>query len=118
MIRRQFVKVAGATTLGLAAFLAGCGGSSTARSANSNGSAAIGFLTVQSPHTGWELVLSTINDQYAKSHSGTTFKPNNIPHGNLNQQVQLLAGSGSLPVLYNTPSLDIVNQLIKNGQAL
>ncbi len=116
--RRQFLTIAGGTTLGAAALLAGCGGSSSGSSLNSNGSAAIGFLTVQSPHQGWELILSTINDQYVKSHPGTTFKPNNIPQANLNQQVQLLAGSGSLPVLYNTPSLDIVNQLLKNGQAL
>ncbi len=117
MNRRRFLQVAGGTTLGLAAFLAGCG-SSGGSALNSNGSANIQFLTVQSPGQGWELILSTINNQYAKTHSGTTFKANNIPQTNLNQQVQLLAGSGSLPILYNTPSPDIVSQLVKNGQAL
>ena len=117
MNRRQFLMLTGGTTLGLAAFLAGCG-SSTGGATNSNGSAAIEFLTVQAPKTGWELILSSINDQYAKTHAGTTFKANNIPQTSLDQQVQLLAGSGSLPILYNTPSLDIVAQLEKNGQAL
>lgn len=117
MNRRQFLMLTGGTTLGLAAFLAGCG-SSTGGATNSNGSANIEFLTVQAPKMGWELILSSINDQYAKTHAGTTFKANNIPQTNLNQQVQLLAGSGSLPILYNTPSLDIVAQLEKNGQAL
>ena len=98
--RRQFLKVAGGTTLGLAALLAGCGGSSTGGSSlNSNGSAAIEFLAVQQPGTGWPLVLSTITDQYAKTHSGTTFKVDYIAQNNLNQKIQLLAGQGALPIL-------------------
>jgi raffinose/stachyose/melibiose transport system substrate-binding protein len=119
MNRRQFLKVAGGTTLGLAALLAGCGGSSTGGSSlNSNGSAAIEFLAVQQPGTGWPLVLSTITDQYAKTHSGTTFKVDYIVQNNLNQKIQLLAGQGALPILYNTPPSDLVAQLVKNGEAL
>ena len=75
MNRRQFVKVAGATTLSLAAFLAGCGGSSGG-STNSNGSAAIEFLSVQQANQGWPLILTTLTQQYAKDHPGTTFKVN------------------------------------------
>ncbi len=116
--RRQFLKVAGGTTLGLAALLAGCGGSSGGSSLNSNGSAAIEFLTVQAPNTGWAAILSSITAEYAKSHSGTTFKSNNIQQTSLNQQVQLLAGQGALPVLYNSPSLDVMLQLEKNSEAL
>src|SRR5437879_5322635 len=117
MNRRQFLKVAGGTTLGLAALLAGCGGSSTGgNSLNSNGSAAIEFLAVQQPGTGWPLVLSTITDQYAKTHSGTTFKVDYIAQNNLNQKIQLLAGQGALPILYNTPQgADLMKQLVKNG---
>ena len=116
--RRQFLKVAGGTTLGLAALLAGCGGSSGGSSLNSNGSAAIEFLTVQAPNTGWAAILSSITAEYAKSHSGTTFKSNNIQQTSLNQQVQLLAGQGALPILYNSPSLDVMTQLAKNGEVL
>jgi len=114
MNRRQFLQVAGGSTLGLAALLAGCGSST---GSNSN-TAAIEFLSVQQPTIGWPLVLSTITDQYAKKHPGTTFKTNFIAQGNLNQQVQLLAGQGALPVLYNSPPPDLMAQLTKNGEVL
>jgi hypothetical protein len=115
--RRQFVKVAAGSTLGLAALLAGCG-SSTGSSLNSNGSAAIEFLAVQQAGTGWPLVLSTITDQYAKTHAGTTFKVDFAGQTGLNQKVQLLAAQGALPVLYNTPPADLMAQLVKNGEGL
>src|SRR5712692_5709540 len=116
--RRQFLQVAAGTTLSLSALLAACGGSSGGSSLNSNGSAKIEFLSVQQPNIGWPLILSTITNQYAKNHPGTTFKTNYIGQGNLNQQVQLLAGQGALPVLYNTPPADLVAQLTKNGEVL
>lgn len=119
MNRRQFFKVAGGTTLGAAAFLAGCGGSSSGGALNSNGSAAIEFLSVQQAGTGWPLVLSTITDQYAKSHPGTTFKVDYVgTPTQLIQQIQLLAGQGALPILYNTPAIDLLAQLQKNGEVL
>ena len=117
MNRRQFVKVAGGATISLAAFLAGCG-SSTGGSTNSNGSAAIEFLSVQQEGMGWPLVLSTITDQYAKTHPGTTFKVNFAGQTTLYQKVQLLAGQGALPILYNTPPADLMTQLVKNGEGL
>ena len=117
MNRRQFVKVAGGATISLAAFLAGCG-SSTGGSTNSNGSAAIEFLSVQQEGMGWPLVLSTITDQYAKTHPGTTFKVNFAGQTQLYQKVQLLAGQGALPILYNTPPADLMTQLVKNGEGL
>ena len=77
MDRRQFLMFAGGTTLGLAAFLAGCGSSTSGSStSNSNGSVNINFLSVQAAGTGWPLVLSTITDQYAKTKPGSTFKVN------------------------------------------
>jgi raffinose/stachyose/melibiose transport system substrate-binding protein len=119
MDRRQFLKVAGGTTLGLAAFLAGCGSSISGGSAsNSNGSVNIHFLSVQQAGTGWPLVLSTITDQYAKTKPGSTFTVDYVAQNNLNQKVQLLAGSGALPVLYNTPPADLVTSLSKNGEVL
>jgi len=117
--RRQFLKVAGGTTLSAAALLAGCGGSSGSPSTNSNGSAAIEFLSAQQAGTGWPLVLATINDQYAKSHPGTTFKVDyvGVP-SQMIQQIQLLAGQGALPILYNTPAIDLLAQLQKDGEVL
>jgi raffinose/stachyose/melibiose transport system substrate-binding protein len=113
--RRQFLQVAAGTTLSLSALLAACGGSSTGSNSNT---AAIEFLSVQQPNIGWPLVLSTITNQYAKNHPGTTFKTDFIAQGNLNQQVQLLAGQGALPVLYNSPPPDLMAQLTKNGEVL
>src|SRR5579859_3022613 len=109
MNRRQFVKFAGATTLSLAAFLAGCGGASGGGSStNSNGSAAIEFLSVQQSTIGWPLILSTLTAQYTKDHPGTTFKVDFVGSPTqMVQQIQLLAGQGALPILYNTPSIDL-----------
>src|SRR5256886_7172848 len=118
MDRRQFLMLAGGTTLGLAAFLAGCGSSTGSNSSNSNGSVNIHFLSVQAAGIGWPLVLSTITDQYAKTKPGSTFAVNLVAQNNLNQQVQLLAGSGALPVLYNTPPADLVASLTKDGEVL
>lgn len=116
--RRQFVKVAAGGTLGLAALLAGCGSSGGGSSLNSNGSANIEFLSVQQAGTGWPLVLSTITDEYAKTHPGTTFTVNFAGQTQLYQKVQLLAGQGALPILYNTPPADLMAQLVKNGEGL
>lgn len=119
MDRRQFLKVAGGSTLGLAALLAGCGTSTGSSPTNSNGSVSIEFLSVQQAGTGWPLVLSTITDQYAKLHPGSTFKVNFVGSpAQLVQQIQLLAGQGALPVLYNTPAADLLAQLAKNGEVL
>jgi raffinose/stachyose/melibiose transport system substrate-binding protein len=120
MNRRQFLKVAGGTTLGLAALLAGCGGSSGGGSSlNSNGSANIEFLSVQQSGTGWPLILSTLTTQYAKNHPGTSFKVDFVSQPTqLIQQIQLLAGQGALPVLYNTPSNDLMASLSKDGELL
>ncbi len=103
----------------MTAFLAGCGSSTSGGSAsNSNGSVNIHFLSVQAAGTGWPLVLSTITDQYAKTKPGSTFTVQLTGQTNLNQQIQLLAGSGALPVLYNTPPSDLLAQLAKNGEVL
>ena len=117
--RRQFLQVAAGTTLSLSALLAACGGSSTGSSTNSNGSAAIEFLSVQQAGVGWPLVLSTITDQYAKNHPRTTFKVDFVgTPTQMVQQIQLLAGQGALPILYNTPAIDLLAQLQKNGEVL
>ena len=119
MNRRRFLKIAGGTTLGAAALLAGCGGSSGGSSLNSNGSAAIEFLSVQQATTGWPLILSTLTNQYAKNHPGTTFKVDYVSQPTqLIQQIQLLAGQGALPILYNTPSNDLMANLSKDGELL
>jgi len=118
MNRRQFLKVAGGSTLGLAALLAGCGTSTGSSPTSSNGSVTIHFLSVQAAGTGWPLVLSTITDQYAKTKPGSAFKVDFQDQASLNQKIQLLAGQGALPILYNTPPADLLAQLAKNGEVL
>jgi raffinose/stachyose/melibiose transport system substrate-binding protein len=118
MNRRQFLKVAGGSTLGLAALLAGCGTSTGSSPTSSNGSVTIHFLSVQAAGTGWPLILSTITDQYAKTKPGSTFKVDFQDQASLNQKIQLLAGQGALPILYNTPPADLLAQLAKNGEVL
>jgi raffinose/stachyose/melibiose transport system substrate-binding protein len=123
MNRRQFVRVAGGTTLGLAALLAGCGSTTGGSGSSSGGNAASGpvtieFLAVQQANTGWPVVLSAITTEYAKKHPGTTFKLDYVPQNTLYQKVQLLAGQGALPILYNSPPADTMAQLTKNGEVL
>ncbi|WP_069806066.1 ABC transporter substrate-binding protein [Thermogemmatispora onikobensis] len=115
--RRQFVRLAGGATLGLAALLSGCGGESGGGSSGS-GSLAIHFLSVQQADTGWPLVLQTITADYARSHPGVSFTVDYIAQTNLYQKVQLLAGQGALPLLYNSPPVDTLLQLQKSGQVL
>jgi raffinose/stachyose/melibiose transport system substrate-binding protein len=80
---------------------------------------AIEFLTVQAPNSGWELILSTLTAQYAKTHAGTTFKPIYVPQTSLPQKLQLLAAQRALPIIYNTPpGADLASALVKQGEAL
>ncbi len=116
--RRQFVKVAGGATLSLSALLAACGGSTTTSSSTSSGPLSIHFLSVQLATGVWPTTLAAITNEYAKTHSGTTFTLDYVPQANLNQKVQLVAAQGALPVLYNTPPADLMAQLVKDGEAL
>ncbi|WP_376796411.1 ABC transporter substrate-binding protein [Thermogemmatispora sp.] len=115
--RRQFVRLAGGATLGLAALLSGCGGQAGGGGSGSS-SLAIHFLSVQQAGTGWPLVLETITSEYARSHAGVSFTVDYIAQTNLYQKVQLLAGQGALPLLYNSPPVDTLVQLQKNGEVL
>jgi raffinose/stachyose/melibiose transport system substrate-binding protein len=111
--RRTFLRASAVAALSAGPLLAACGSSGS-----SNGNLTIEYLSVNQLNTSWPLVLNTITTQYAKTHSGTTFKVNYVPQQNLLQKVQLLAGQGALPVLYNTPDVATMAQLQKNGEAL
>ena len=111
--RRTFLRASAVAALGAGPLLAACGTSSS-----SNGNLTIEFLSINQLNTSWPLILNTITTQYAKTHSGTTFKVNYVPQQNLLQKLQLLAGQGALPVLYNTPDIATMAQLQKNGEAL
>jgi raffinose/stachyose/melibiose transport system substrate-binding protein len=114
--RRDFLRVTGVTSLGLAAFLAGCAPAATS---TATGSAIIEFLSVQQANQGWPLVLSAIMSEFVKTHPGSTFKVDFVATpADLAQKTQLLGSQRALPILYNTPSNDLLSQLDQSGQVL
>lgn len=112
--RRDLLRVSGVAALGGAALLAGCGPSSS----TSSGPVTIEYLAINQINTSWPAILNTITNQYTKSHAGTKFVLDYVPQQNLLQKIQLLAGQGALPVLYNTPSVDLMSQLNNDGEVL
>ncbi len=114
--RRDFLRSAAVTSAGAAALMYG-DRSAFARSAADSGPT-IEFLSVQTAGTGWGQNLSAITQQYAKTHPGTKWVFDYVPQTNLNQKVQLLAAQKALPILYNTPAIDTLTQLEKQGEVL
>jgi raffinose/stachyose/melibiose transport system substrate-binding protein len=115
--RRDFLRSAGAATAGAAALLYGPRGAFAGNVADSSGPT-IEFLSVQTAGTGWGQILSAITQQYGKTHPGTKWVFDYVPQTNLNQKVQLLAAQKALPILYNTPAIDTLTQLEKQGEVL
>lgn len=66
----------------------------------------------------WNAVFTALTNTYAKAHPGTKFKYDYTPQTQINQKIQLLAGSNALPLLYNTPANDLLFQLQKKGDVL
>jgi raffinose/stachyose/melibiose transport system substrate-binding protein len=117
MNRRSFLVAAGATSVSLAAFLAGCG--TTTNTNAGNGVVNIEFLSVSQDNQSWAQILSQLTSDYAKTHKGSTFKNDYMSTpAQLAQQTQLLGSQKALPVLYNTPSNDLITQLDSSGQVL
>lgn len=78
----------------------------------------IELLSVQQNNQLWPTVLSAVTKNYAKLAPGSTFKNDYVPQTNINQKIQLQAAQGALPLLYNTPAVDLVAQMTKKGQVL
>ena len=97
---------------------AACSSGGGAGSTSGSAKVSIEFLSVQRADQGWPLVLSQITRDFAKTHPGSTFKVDFQDQASLNQKIQLLAGQGVFPVLYNTPPADLLAQLAKNGEVL
>jgi raffinose/stachyose/melibiose transport system substrate-binding protein len=75
------------------------------------------YLSV-TQNTVWSELLKAMTNKYVKLAPGTSFKSTKIPQEQLNQKIQLLASQNALPMLYNTPAVDIEAQMQKNGQVL
>lgn len=114
--RGDFLRTAGAASLGLAGLLTG-EGRALAR-ATSASSAKVEFLTVSQPNASWSQVLAAITKNYAKSHPGSAFVNDYVPQTTINQKIQLLGAQNALPILYNTPAIDLLSSLQKDGEVL
>src|SRR3954454_5875283 len=80
--------------------------------------AKIQFLSVQQNDQLWPSVLTALTKGYAKVAPGSSFTNQYTPQTSINQKIQLLAGQGALPFLYNTPAVDATAQMQKAGQVL
>jgi len=87
--------------------------------AGDKGPAKVKYLTINQ-NTSWSAIFGAITHKYAhtKGGKGSTFSTDSVDQNNLNQQVQLQAGSGALPFLYVTPATNILHQLAKKHEAL
>jgi raffinose/stachyose/melibiose transport system substrate-binding protein len=133
MRHHRFTVGTACVVMGLAALTAACGSSSgggssgrsasaapsASASASSGGSKAakIQFMFV-SNNSVWAPVLSSLTKKFATQAPGSALAQQPIAQQNLNQIVQLKASQGALPLLYNTPANDLLQQLNKGGQVL
>lgn len=113
MSRRNFLLASAVAALSAGTLLEACGSSGS-----SNGNLTIEYLAINQLNTSWPAILNSITSQYAKTHAGISFKLDYVPQQNLLQKLQLLAGQGALPILYNTPDVATMAQLQKDGEAL
>lgn len=78
----------------------------------------IHYLTVQQENEGWPLIIGGLTKEYQADHPNVQWEYENVPQTDLVQRIQLLAGSDSLPLMFNyesgAPLLDLVN----SGQVL
>lgn len=91
----------------------------TAFAAAGGGAAKISYLTINQNKT-WAAAFKAITKSYAKTPAGkgSSFSADSIDQTQLNQQIQLQAGSGALPFLYVTPASNTLQQLYKKGEAM
>jgi raffinose/stachyose/melibiose transport system substrate-binding protein len=80
--------------------------------------AQVTLLSVQQNDQLWPTVLSAVTKGYDKVAPGSTFTNDYIPQQNINQKIQLEASQNALPLLYNTPAVDLVAQMAKSGEVL
>jgi len=98
--------------------------SATAGPADSEGAgtgapAHIENLTIAKEGEAWNQTFESITQEFAKTHPGSTYEVQYV--GTLDeawQQVQLLAAQRGLPLMYNAPALDVMWELVEDGQAM
>lgn len=78
----------------------------------------IHYLAVLKETELWPKVLGELTQEFAKTHPGVSWEYEYVPQENVAQRVQLLAGSDSLPTLFNAPSPAALADMYAHGQAL
>ena len=80
--------------------------------------AQVTLLSVQQNNQLWPTVLSAVTKGYNKVAPGSSFTNDYVPQQTINQKIQLEASQNALPLLYNTPAVNLVAQMDKSGQVL
>lgn len=78
----------------------------------------IHYLTVQQENEGWPLIIGGLTSEYQADHPNVKWEYEFVNQADLGQRIQLLAGSNSLPLLFNYESGAPLLDLVKSGQVL
>lgn len=78
----------------------------------------IHYLTVQQETEGWPLIIGALTREYQANHPNVEWKYENYPQTDLVQRIQLLAGSDSLPFMFNYESGAPLRDLAASGKVL
>lgn len=78
----------------------------------------IEFLSVQQEDQGFTQVIGVLAEECQGELPNVTYEYVFVPQADLNQRVQLLAGSDSLPLLFNYESGAPLLDLVESGQVL
>ena len=112
MKRHGFGVTAAAVVAVAFVVVAGATGSAKAPAAQ------VTLLSVQQNNQLWPTVLTAVTKGYNKIAPGSTFTNDYVPQQGINQKIQLEASQNALPLLYNTPAVDLVAQMAKKGEVL
>jgi raffinose/stachyose/melibiose transport system substrate-binding protein len=78
----------------------------------------IHYLTVQQEDEGWPLIIGGLTKEYQADHPNVKWEYEYYPQEELVQRVQLLAGSDSLPLMFNYESGAPLLELVESGKVL
>lgn len=75
------------------------------------------LLSVQNSGEGFTGIIQKLAAEYTKTNANVVFEYQNAPQADLEQKLQLLAASDSLPAIYNVDNPTQLSQLAEKGQA-
>ncbi len=75
------------------------------------------LLSVQNSGEGFTGIIQKLAAEYTKTNANVVFENQNATQADLEQKLQLLAASDSLPAIYNVDNPTQLSQLAEKGQA-